>query len=263
MYYQVKVLSRESVSFPAASDYSNIMNAIGGLFEKAGFEAYELVEKYVFDAFEAETLEVFRQNLQTFAKRADEAELKQLMDWLTEESWQVLHQSPTQVEPRLMEDAGTYWCLNNIMAEAKPDLFPLIEVLSIKVAVRGNGEDALFTQEDTGKYGEIYPFALRLLMDGSAAEGSIGSYELAGPIVRYFETRKQTGLQAVASDEAYDFDVHVDDAFGIAVAVHVLKEPEENEDGEEWATYEILVHPDWLEADLKTDFETYPYSDYE
>jgi hypothetical protein len=262
MYYQVKVLSRENVAFPIESDYPNVYAALRSLFDKVGIEAYELVEKYVSDAFEAESLEIFIPYLQTFVKRATPQELEQFMNWMTEENWQVLQDSPTKIEPRLMEDAGTYWCLNNIIAEVKPEFVAPIEVLSIKVMVQGNGEDALFTQEDTGKYGEIYPFALRLLMDATAEDKAIGEYELSGPIIRYFEGRKETKLTTVPSDEPYDFDIFVDDAFGIAVAVHVLKEPEENEDGEEWATYEILVHPDWLETDLKTDFETFPYSDY-
>lgn len=262
MYYQVKVLSSEKVTFPNESDYFNIYSALRSLFDKGGKEAYELVEKYVSDAFEAENLETFKPFFSTFAKRATPEELTQFMNWLTEENWTTVQDSPTKIEPRLMEDAGSYWCLNNMIAEAMPDFVSAIEVVSIKVMVKGNGEDALFTQEDTGKYGEIYPFALRLLMDAYAEDKPIGEYELSGPIVRYFEERKETGLKTVPSDEAYDFDVFVDDAFGIAMAVHVLEEPEENEDGEEWATYEILVHPDWLESELKSDFETYPYSDY-
>ena len=161
-----------------------------------------------------------------------------------------------------MSNAAAYWYINNIFAETLPELVPSMEILSIKVKVIGNGEDALVNEEDTGKYGEIYPFVTRLLMDASCSTGKIGSYELSGPMIEYFEKQKGSTLSAVPSDQPYDFDTFVDDTTGIIWSANILQEPENNEDGEEEAIYEIMVHPDWLGKDLSTKFETYPFSDY-
>jgi hypothetical protein len=263
MYYRVKILSKEPVRFPSKKEYENINAALGLLFENAGDEAYDLVEKYVTDAFEYETLEEFIQNLHTFAKRAEKNELLHLMSLLTEGHWEQLSKSPTLLDSEQMEHAASYWFLNNIIAVAVPQLVKPIEALSMKVQVWGNGEDALLTVEDTGKYGEIYPFAARLMMDATSSKGKIGSYELNGPILEYFEKLKGSGLITSPSDDAYDFDEFVDDTGGIIWSASVLRDPvEDAEDGEDLAIYEILVHPDWLGNNISIDFETYPYSDF-
>lgn len=262
MYYRVKILSKEPVRFPAKSEYDNVNTALGLLFEAAGDEAYDLVEKYVTDAFEPETLEEFIQNLQTFAKRAESEEVLFLLALLTDGHWEQLKKSPRHIDPEVMADTAAFWYINNILAETVPNLVSPIEIFSIKVQVIGNGEDALLNEEDTGKYGEIYPFVARLLMDATCSKGKIGDYELSGPIVEYFEKLKGSKLKSVPSDEAYDFDTFVDDTTGIVWSANILQEPEDNEKGEEVAIYEMMVHPDWLGSELQSDFETYPYSDY-
>lgn len=263
MYYRVKILSKESVKFPSKVEFETINTAINLLFENAGEEAYDLVEKYVTDAFECETLEEFMQNLHTFAKRAEPNEVYFLLALLTDGNWEQLKKSPRFLNPEIMESAAAFWCLNNIFAQAVPTLVKPIEALALKVQVLGNGEDALLTKADTGKYGEIYPFATRLLMDAGSFKGQMGAYQLAGPIVEYFEGLKGTKIKAVPSEEPYDFDKFVDDTGGIVWSSIVLRDPEDDaEEGEEMAIYEILVHPDWIGAELNSDFETYPYSDY-
>jgi hypothetical protein len=263
MYYRVKILSKEAVRFPPKREYDNINAELGLLFEDAGIAAYDLVEKYVPDAFESEDLEDFMQNLQLFAKRAEPDEVHFFMALLTDGNWDQLKKSPRFLSPDVMENSAAYWFLHNILAVSAPKLVSPIDALCLKVQVLGNGEDELLTKDDTGKYGEIYPFATRLLMDASAPKKEIGDYELKGPIVEYFEGMKGTKLKSVPSDEAYDFDKFVDDTGGIVWSASVLRDPvEDAEEGEEMAIYEILVHPDWLGAEIKTDFETFPYSDY-
>lgn len=262
MYYRVKILSKEPVRFPAKSEYENVNTALGLLFEAAGDESYDLIEKYVIDAFETETLEEFIQNLQTFAKRAETEEVLLLLALLTDGHWEQLKKSPRHIAPEVMSNAAAYWYINNIIAETLPELVPTMEILSIKVQVIGNGEDPLVNEEDTGKYGEIYPFVARLLMDATCSTGKIGNYELSGPMVEYFEKRKGSKLSSLPSDEPYDFDTFVDDTTGIIWSANILQEPEDNEDGEEEAIYEMMVHPDWLGKELRSDFETYPYSDF-
>jgi hypothetical protein len=262
MYYRVKILSKEPVRFPAKSEYDNVNTALGLLFEAAGDKSYDLIKKYVTDAFEPETLEEFIQNLQTFAKRAETEEVLLLLTLLTDGHWEQLKKSPRDMAPEVMSHSAAYWYINNIFAETLPELIPAMEILSIKVQVIGNGEDPLVNEEDTGKYGEIYPFAARLLMDASASTGKIGSYKLSGPMVEFFEKRKGSELKSLPSDEPYDFDTFVDDTTGIIWSANILQEPEDNEDGEEEAIYEIMVHPDWLGKDLPTRFETFPFSDY-
>ena len=96
MYYRVKILSKDPVLFPSKSEYDNVNTALGLLFEVAGDEAYDLVEKYVTDAFETESLEEFIQNLQTFAKRAESEEVQFLLALLTDGHWEQLKKSPSE-----------------------------------------------------------------------------------------------------------------------------------------------------------------------
>jgi len=263
MYYRVKILSKESVKFPSKVEFETVHTGISLLFENAGEEAYDLVEKYVTDAFECDALENFIQNLHTFAKRAEPNEIYFLLALLTDGNWEQLKKSPRFLKPEIMEKAAIYWCLNNIFAQVVPNLVKPIEALSLKVQVLGNGEDALLSKEDTGKYGEIYPFAARLLMDAVSFKGQMGAYQLSGPIVEYFEGLKGTKIKTVPSEDAYDFDKFVDDTGGIVWSASVLRDPEEDvTEGQEMAIYEILVHPNWLQAELNSDFETYPYSYY-
>ncbi len=261
MYYRVKILSERKQHFPAKSEYEYIINELGLLFEDAGENAYNLVEKYVTDAFEYEDPEEFIQNLQTFAKRAEANEVQFLMALLTDGNWEQLQSSPTLMDSDAMENSAAYWFLNNIIAQTVPQIVPPIEAICLKVQVYGNNEYALLGKEDTGKYGEIYPFAARLLMDAYSSKGPIGTYELNGPIVEYFEKLKGTKRKSVLSTEAYDFEDFVDDSGGIVLSASVLKDPEDSDD-EEVAVYEIIVHPAWIGKEIPSDFETFPYSDY-
>jgi hypothetical protein len=261
MYYRVKILSERKQRFPAKSEYEYIINELGLLFEDAGEKAYDLVEKYVPDAFEYEDPEEFMQNLQTFAKRAEPNEVQFMMAILTEGNWEQLHNSPTKMDSDAMKNSAAYWFLNNIIANTVPEIVPPIDAICLKVQVYGNNEYALLGNEDTGKYGEIYPFAARLIMDAYSAKGPIGSYELCGPLVEYFEGLKGTKQKSVASNEPFDFDDFVDDTAGIILSASVLKDPEDSDD-EEVAIYEIIVHPAWLGKEIPSDFETFPYSDY-
>jgi hypothetical protein len=263
MFYRVKILSQEVLRFPNKREYENIITELGLLFEDAGQKAYDLVEKYLTDAFEYEDPEEFILNLQTFAKRALPDEVKFFMALMTENNWEQLQKSPRLMDPEVMENSAAYWFLNNIISVSEPDIVKPIDALCIKVQVFGNGEDALLGTEDTGKYGELYPFAVRLLMDAVSSTGKVGAYELSGPIVEYFEKMKATKLKSVPSNEAYDFDKFVDDCGGIVWSASVIKDPEDAEDGEDVAIYEILVHPDWLGKEIPSDFETFPYSDYQ
>ena len=165
------------------------------------------------------------------------------------------------MDSEAMENSAAYWFLNNIIAHTVPEIVAPIEAICLKVQVFGNNEYALLGNDDTGKYGEIYPFAARLLMDAYSSKGPIGSYELSGPIVEYFERLKGTKKKSVPSDEAYDFEDFVDDTGGIVLSASVLKDPEDS-DEEEVAVYEIIVHPAWLGKEIPTDFETFPYSDF-
>ncbi len=263
MNYRVKILTMETVRFPAKREYEYILAELGLLFENAGQEAYNLIEKYVIDAFEYDIPEDFIQNLQTFAKRAEPNEVKFLMAILSNGHWEDFIKSPKLIAPEAMEASSAFWFIHNILAEAVPQIMEPIDALSIKTQVLGNGDDALFGTEDTGKYGEIYPFAARLLMDAVSSSGyKIGKYDLQGPIVEYFENLKGTKLKTVPSDEPYDFDKFVDDTGGIVWSASVIQDPEDSDDGEETAIYEILVHPDWLGREIPSDFETFPYSDY-
>ncbi len=263
MYYRVKILSKEPILFPAKSEYENVNIALGLLFESAGDKAYDLVEKYVIDAFETESLEEFIHNLHTFAKRAEPEEVQFLLALLSNGNWEQLKKSPRHIPTDAMEEAAAFWYINNILAEAVPQIINPIEILSIKVQVFGNEEDPLLTNEDTGKYGEIYPFAARLLMDATSSKGKkIGEYQLSGPTVEYFEKLKGSKLKAVPSDEPYDFESFVDDCSGVVWSANVLQDPEDNEEGEEYGMYQIMIHPDWLGTDICSDFETYPFSDY-
>jgi hypothetical protein len=72
---------------------------------------------------------------------------------------------------------------------------------------------------------------------------------------------KGTKRNSVPSNEPYDFEDFVDDTGGIVLSASVIKDPEDS-DEEEFAVYEIIVHPAWLGKEIPTDFETYPYSDY-
>lgn len=261
MYYRVKILSEKKQLFPAKSQYEYIINELGLLFEDAGEKAYDLVEKYVTDAFEYDDPEEFMQNLQTFAKRAEPGEVHFLMALLSDGNWEQLHKSPTSMDSDAMENSAAYWFLNNIIAQTVPKIVPPIEAICLKVQVYGNNDYALLGNEDTGKYGEIYPFAARLLMDAVSTKGPIGSYQLRGPIVEYFEKLKGTKKNTVPSDEPYDFEDFVDDTGGIVLSASVLKDPEDS-DEEEVAVYEIIVHPAWIDKEISSDFETFPYSDY-
>jgi hypothetical protein len=261
MYYRVKILSEAKQRFPAKREYEYINNELGLLFEDAGEQAYELIEKYVTDAFEYEDSEEFMQNLQTFAKRAEQKEIQFLMAILTNGNWEQLQKSPTLMDSEAMENSAAYWFLNNILAQTVPNIVEPIDAICLKVQVYGNSEYALLGKEDTGKYGEIYPFAARLLMDAYSSNGPIGNYQLCGPIVEYFERLKGTKRNSVPSNEPYDFEDFVDDTGGIVLSASVIKDPEDS-DEEEFAVYEIIVHPAWLGKEIPTDFETYPYSDY-
>jgi hypothetical protein len=261
MYYRVKILSETKQRFPAKTEYEYINNELGLLFEDAGEKAYDLIEKYVTDAFEYDDPEEFMQNLQTFAKRAEVNEVKFLMAILTDSNWEQLQKSPTLMDSDAMENSAAYWFLNNIISQTVPNIVSPIEAICLKVQVFGNNEYALLGKEDCGKYGEIYPFTARLLMDAYSSKGAIGTYELCGPIVEYFENLKGSKKKSVPSDEAYDFEDFVDDTGGIVLSASVLKDPEDSDD-EEVAVYEIIVHPAWLGKEIPSDFETFPYSDY-
>lgn len=263
MYFRVKILSKDFVRFPSKSEFENFNSEIGLLFEDAGVKAYDLVEKYVKKAFEYNDVEEFIQNLQTFAKRAHKYEVVELLNLLTSSNWESFVADPRKLDSDLMENASAYWFVNNIFAEIISDVVQPIEALSLSVQVFGNGEDQLVNKEDTGKYGEIYPFSARLLMDAVSSNNKIGQYQLTGPIVDYFENLKGNPNHSLNSDEAFDFDAYPDHIYGIVWSATVKRDPiDDADDGEELAVYEIIVHPIWLGKDIKSNFETYPYSDY-
>lgn len=264
MYYQVKLVAKEKVRFPAKSYHITVHQALRTLFDIGGEETYLLIEKYVRDAFEAEDLEELTGFLNTFAKRAEPEEIKHLMEMVTEDHWSEFVESPTKLNRLVMEHASAYWYLNNIFADAIPEQLSPIDVWALEVKITAEGDEyPLFTQEDTRKYGEIYPFATRLIMDATSGEGEIGEYELKGPIVEYFEGLKKTKKKAVPSDEPYDYREWVDDVEGVVWAAEVIQEPETNDDGEEEAVYRFLVHPEWVSGDFKSEFKTYAFSEYD
>ncbi len=262
MYYKVKLLGKEPVRFPDKSEFDAFNAQLTLLFEDAGDETYDLIEKYVSEAFEYENTEEFIQNLQTFARRANKNEIIYLLEKLTEGNITKFSDCPAQLDKEFIEKARVYWFLNNIFSDVRSDIVKNIDAIKYKFELIGNDEDALLTSDDTATYGEIYPFATRLFMDATNSNGKIGSYQLKGPLVDYFEQLKSTGLNHLSSSATYDFDEFVDDTAGIIWTAKVTQEPEEDENGQEKAVYEFIIHSSWLHGEVKTEFNTFPYSDY-
>ncbi|AFC23375.1 hypothetical protein [Saprospira grandis] len=264
MYYRLSLLAEDRIEMPGPSHFIDANAAVLRLFETAEDNVvYEMVEKYVRDAFDTEDFELLVQNIQTFAKRSDQDEFERLMQLLADDHWKTIQEKGFQALPaEATENASGYWYLTNIMGGARPDRVQPKEALRIQFEVEGNGEDPLFTADDTGRYGDLYPFAVRALLDASAAEGKIGDYELTGPLVTYFEKLKESEKTALPSNEPFDFGSFGDDAYGVVFGAQLIHGPADNADGVETAIYEFIVDPNWLAGPLKKECQTYAFSEF-